>query len=239
MSKKKLAESTRATFTSVSKALTDILTAVPEKADVINGAIASLNTSIAGLDNLNDDEAAAGPALAAFDALTQSLLGLLNGLRAEFAAQTAALPGKIEAALNAKLTSGEFVAKDKVDVAVNAARSTARADYQAELAKVEARKGILATNGIPACDAALAGTDEEFNARVAAVKPRVEKFKALNGIDLSAGPVTRALFADEETFKADFAFFETHNKGGKPGGHKNPLASGKAGDKPAVMLLGV
>lgn len=239
MSKKKLAEQARATFKNVNQALTELIAAVPEAHHaVLNGAIASVNTSIAGLEKVTDeDEAGAGIALAAFESLTKQLLGVADQLKAAFTAETAALPGKITAALNAKIAAGELVEKDKVDTLVTAARNQGAENYKAELAKQDSRKTVLATNGIPVSDAALAGTDEEFNARVQTVKPRVEKFKTIQGVDLTAEPITRALFADDATFNKDFEFFQKNLKPAA-GGRPNPLAGGKPKtDKP--LLVGV
>lgn len=98
------------------------------------------------------------------------------------ASTKASIPGQITAAIDAKITAGDLIPKDKhataITDATSAATTAARTSAIAELGKVSARKTILATASLPIpADEVLTGEDKDFDAKKTTAIARAAELK--------------------------------------------------------------
>lgn len=160
------------------------------------------------------------------------------------ASDPAALQGAVDKAIEDKIAAGEIIKKDiHLSLCSNAkseglteGEQKVRDEIAAKEKKgqlIAERKNFLTTNGLPlpAEDAALDGTDDEFKARTETAKARVEKLKG-HKVALNS-PVMPYVWADEKEFKGvETALTAQRASAGAP--PAEPLATppgGSTGDK--------
>lgn len=174
--------------------------ALPEAA---RPAIAAARSTLCGLVTVELRELPNAPEIeAALDAVVAE--GVTAGV-------AAALPEATRTALNGVLTSGDYVAKADSQAALTAAVTAARAEGEASgrtaaLAQVSAqnaRRERVTQCGLPVSEAALAGNDAEFEARLTQAQARRgEAAKlTLNGKPLAAH---LDVFAEEPIWNAGY-----------------------------------
>lgn len=240
MSKAQLLSALRAFYTDTRDALTSLKESLPASAAaVLDQQVSAFNTKLEALPaDLKDDEDIAPMLLQAFQGVVADLRGNYTQLAATVKTELAALNGRVDAEVSARVGRGELVAKDAVKGLVQAARNEAIAEFKAEQARLDERKQLLATNGLPFTDEdVLAGDDAAFKARIDGAKPRLEQIKALAPhLPISGSLVKRALFGAPQEFEDSKALIELLKKPAGAGG-PNPLARSAGGDHNAEAVF--
>lgn len=191
------------------------------------------------------------PAAMASNDVLRSLLGVLSsaqfmisGLQEAaksnakaMASTKAALPGEVTAAIDAKVKAGDFIPKaeheQKLNDAVTAATTAARAAATAEIQLVGTRRQQLTTASIPVPgDDALTGEDKDFEAKKTAAAKRAEELKPFK---LAQERVIALCWnTDEKAYQDTLALAKSaFEAAGKPGG-ANPFANRPANDNTAT-----
>lgn len=228
-----LEEPLKGKFVAVKNQINTMLAGLPEtdkvpaalaSNDVLRSLLYALSTAQMMISNLNDTAKAAGQSL-------QST--------------KASMTSEVETAINAKVKSGELIAKAEHDKAINDATTTAtnaaRTAALNESKVIGARKLALTTASIPlpSDETVLAGEDKDFEAKKAAAAKRVAElkpFKLENDRVLAL-----AWNTDEASYQSTLSLVKKVYESASKSGGVNPFINrdGTGETKPLKSVIGV
>ena len=127
---------------------------------------------------------------------------ITDGLRKMQDDWTSSLNNRIQEAITSKLTSGDFLEKQKATDLVTEAHRAGRTEALNEVKVVETRRTALATAGLPIpAEEILKLTEDDFKARQDKAKDHAEKLKA-TGLSLN-GTIGQIAWLDEPAFATE------------------------------------
>lgn len=207
----------------------------------------------ASLENLppTDQVPAAQEAAYGMNSLKYALLGvqsIINSLQAvvkskstETANALASITPQVEAGVEAKLKSGEFLKKSDADALVQNARKEGEDAGFARGKILADRRSALALAGLPAevagsaPEAILLGEEKDFNAARDAAKERVAKLTGV-GLTVASASLLTLPWEKQDAFDTQFKTFEDIHKSAK--GQSLNTQPVKAGAKPNGFVAG-